>query len=605
MPCELHKDIMSRSQMMLNAIQDVRTEMNNTREYGRIQKKRKGAITRAKTRTKTPMGAAAKYSQKTPPKIALKLRESNDAQKLKHMDKLMLSPVSIDDGVARYRGPEYSAIHAIYTLLACTTCLGFSAVAILQSVFNKSIKKQKQRMKQVIEAEKLQCGLDEPTHRSSFETGEGTHHEQIIRAAGQTQSVEIRRAERSEYRQIIIDEETTQQLLKQFQLIRPGNLFPPDLDLSDYIMLAYTKEYELLMSKPSEPNKLPNYAIYLGHFNTLGNKENNYITGYGTNVGFHLDFNDSPLNTIAVKIENLKKYDEQYIHTVVALAASSHKSQILYKHLRKDKTTVDWYVLIYMTIVPYDICAICLENIETIDPSKTIDPLSKICVTKCKHIFHKICLQTAVDFQLDRADTVEATCPTCRQPLELTVHEQIHCHGQAAKGFDESWVTHVMKLERNMPILLQDYNGVTAENGLDPASFDVDSSTISELLKDFTVLLKEWFVYPNYELQTNDVIALLMLLYKYCLLIVINKNEIENRNRNGCTFLAYVLYEEITNAHLQSMDTLKTAVSRARDESNVKILDTLELEIERNRVFIKGLPIVLPQLQPVLPSVSD
>jgi hypothetical protein len=584
---------------MLNAIMEIRNEIYNAHEYGRSALSKKRAPMK-KTRKKTPKGAANQYlNQTTPQTTKLNLKESTDAQKLKDMDKLMSNSVSRNGSVARYKGPKYIAIQSIFTYLACTTGLGFSAVAILQSVFNDTIKNQKQKIKQAIKARNLQYDLNKTTHRRVLHTEEHTTHEQIFGAVP---------AEVPENIQTIpstIDTETTQQLLKQFQLIRPGNLFPPDLDLSDYIMLAYTKEYELLMSKPSEPNKLPNYAIYLGHFNTLGNKENNYITGYGTDVGFHLDFNDSPLNTIAVKIENLKNYDEQYIQTVVALAASSHKSQILYKHLRKDKTTVDWYVLIYMTIVPYDICAICLENIETIDPRKTIDPLSKICVTKCKHMFHKICLQTAVDFQLDRSDTVEAPCPTCRQPLELTVHDQIHCHGQAAKGFDESWVTHVMKLERNMPILLKDYNGVTAENGLDPASFDVDSSTISELLKDFTVLLKEWFVYPNYELQTNDVIALLMLLYKYCLLIVINKNEIENRNRNGCTFLAYVLYEEITNAHLQSMDTLKTAVSRARDESNVKILDTLELEIERNRVFIEGLPIVLPQLQPVLPSVSD
>ena len=305
MTCELHTDIQSRPQLMLNAIMEIRNEIYNAREYGRsaLSKKR---VPMKKTKKKTPKGAAKQYlNQTTPQTTKLNLKESTDAQKLKDMDKLLSNSVSRNGSVARYKGPKYSAIPAIFTYLACTTGLGFSAVAILQSVFNDTIKNRKQKIKQAIKARNLQYDLNKTTHRRVLHTEEHTTHEQIFGA------VHAEVPENIQTIPSIIDTETTQQLLKNFQLIKPENLFPPDIDLSEYIMLAYTKKFELLISKPFALNSLPNYAVYIGRFNTFGNQENNYITGFSTNENLKLDFNDSPVNTIAVEMNECENYDKQ------------------------------------------------------------------------------------------------------------------------------------------------------------------------------------------------------------------------------------------------------------------------------------------------------
>ena len=56
MTCELHTDIQSRPQLMLNAIMEIRNEIYNAREYGRSALSKKKVLTKKPT-TKTPKGA--------------------------------------------------------------------------------------------------------------------------------------------------------------------------------------------------------------------------------------------------------------------------------------------------------------------------------------------------------------------------------------------------------------------------------------------------------------------------------------------------------------------------------------------------------------------
>ena len=123
--------------MMLNAIEEIRNEMNHTSEY-------KGLAMAEPSHKRQKSELTVGYPKKQ--KIEQKAKQLED--ELENVNKLMKKYVSIDDGHESYKGPEHRAIEIIFTYLACTEGLGFSAVAILETVFEASIKTLTQKIQE-------------------------------------------------------------------------------------------------------------------------------------------------------------------------------------------------------------------------------------------------------------------------------------------------------------------------------------------------------------------------------------------------------------------------------------------------------------------------
>ena len=583
MPCELHAHSMSRPQMMLTAVQKVRNEMNNAREY-RLVRSQSSESENGKVAEQTKKRQRLTALDNLNQKIEQKVKASKDKFELKNVNKLMNTYMSINGGHAWCKGPKYHAIQTIFTYLACTEGLGFSAVAILETVFEASIKTLTQKIQEKM-ATQPPSDFNKKPYSGTFRAGgspSGTEPEQ----AGQIMNTQIWPD--------IEDEETRRQLLNDFQLIKPGVYPLQDLDLGKYIMLAYTKEYELLMSKPSEPNKLPNYAIYLGQSNIFeycSNLNETYFGDGGHALG--LNFDENPVNTIAIDLQTVEGYNKETLKKFEKSCVWIYSQQRNKRKNSKDDIK-DWYVLVYMEKLNSDCCAICLVDIEK------IDPVGEHCVTECKHLFHKTCLQNLVTFERpDHSDTNVVSCPMCREPLHVTTSNAIECQGQAARGFTLTWVTYVMILERKLPILLKNYNDVTAGKDLNPELIDVDSDTRLKLLKDCTNILKGWFMRPNTgpawnrEYTPNEAIALVILLFKYYVLYI--SHSYPAQDASTLHYHAYQLMKCLrketivnwqwnTQLHFQVDEERYASIS----DYNISFKDTLEAEIESNLVFPKG-----------------
>ena len=145
MPYELHAHNMSRPQMMLNAIEEVRNEMNNTSEYRRLTRlsTRKLGIIEKRFNPKKKKQSTAQHPKIKQEQIRRYPEITLENENLNILDYLI--HVNVDGSIPQYKGPEHSAVHMIFTWLAYTKGLGFAAVAIKQTAFDDAIKQIKKK----------------------------------------------------------------------------------------------------------------------------------------------------------------------------------------------------------------------------------------------------------------------------------------------------------------------------------------------------------------------------------------------------------------------------------------------------------------------------
>ena len=311
----------------------------------------------------------------------------------------------------------------------------------------------------------------------------------------------------------ILDKQTKLELLKELQQIRPGGVFLQYTDFREFIMLAYTKENELLMSKPENRYTLPNYAICLGQSDIF--IHNSHIRKFAdSSTGLDLQFDNSRVSLTAIELEKVNGYDKDTLKQMVLNAHNRFNQQYIVYKANKDGKTYH-YLLLHMKKFSEVCCAICIKDINTID-------LKKHCVTNCQHVYCKKCIKQCVIVKLSQNSNAETIpCPLCMRQLRINATKQTieNCIQQRNKKFDKTWVTYVIDLERELP-----------------KKFPVEytfyaTKSIRKILADCRKMLKLWWFAPgvshlsddlahttnkNIALLTNKRIALLIVLYKNC-----------------------------------------------------------------------------------------
>ena len=444
--------------------------------------------------------------------------------------------------------PTYNTVQALFTFLICTAGIGSSVFAIKKSVFNKLYMQEKTRQLEELNRirEKRQSDIKFNTLQLPF----------------------------------IQDAETRQELWKDLQLIKPGLVFPAN-NLTDFVMLAYTDEDELLMSKPIEFNQSPNYAIYMGQVNIFENcQEHIHILGEDHGLRFHT----TPEYTKAI---DLAKVDT---HVIDGVLQETGNKVIVFSQKREDNTdatstTSDWYALVHMKKLTRDICAICLDDNDH-------SALEKQCITDCGHIFHNRCLNGWFETMKEKFPTRHVKCPLCETQLADSFN-RVNCNGNATEGFDKTWVTYAMELQRKLPKLLKDFNGITAEYKVNLERLDVHPMVVSDMIRYCIGFLKQWF-HPGYyfDKNTNEVIALYILLYKYCVLTQFEVKTIQQIDLQLAVHTCQGMIDDIYKEGELTYDTICDAVHKKREECPelIRLDKTLILEMNRNKVFPGGLP---------------
>jgi hypothetical protein len=448
--------------------------------------------------------------------------------------------------------PAYNTIQSLFTFLACTVGIGFSVVAMKKSLFQKLFEQEERRRREKLELEREQTHLDIQSNAQQLP--------------------------------FIQDPETRQELWNDLQLIRPGLVFPYT-NLTEFVMLAYTEENELLMSTPRQVNQSPNYAIYLGHLNIFENCPNHIYTLQGN----HKLRLDTPEYTQAIDLTTPDIQQKDAGDKVIVFSQVKHNNTDATSTTNSSQpTTRDWYALVRMRKITKDVCSICMENIDLLD-------LNNNCLTNCGHLFHKACIKEWSTSMNESFPNEYVKCPLCTQALGEVPESlsRVICNGAATRGIDKTWVMYVMELERKVPRMLKEFRDEINAFDVGPQTLDLPSGVVVQMTKNCTTMLKEWFLpHRVFALDTNDIIALYILLYKYCVLV-----ECEKKTSRYILFeFAFrrceKLFFKLPDFPNFNINSLKVAVHELRTQfsENIRLDANLNLEIKKNRVFPDGLP---------------
>ena len=464
---------------------------------------------------------------------------------------------SVDHNGGVYSTPENRAIEIIFTWLACTEGLGFSAVFVSEDKFEAFIAEEKNKIKTTIDNIKKshEISSDKQLNQSIFGATNITPQKKTKIWSS-------------------VQDRSTREMLKSTLLFEPGQDVPNNFGLGNYRILAYTELNEVLMASTSDRKNVPNYAIYLGQSNIFENCDSEYDCTDDLN---QLKFDENRVNSKAIDITKATGYDEKILSTLKEKYGSS---VLVYSQKRTNtkEPARNWYALFHMKKLDSDCCAICIENYEEVDIK------GEHCILQgCSHIFHKECIQE----WCNEKKTGYSLCPLCRKRISIGPERDVICVGQ--KIYNRTWVTYVMELERN---LLKKFR---EDKHLD--SLDYTVQAFRQILAECTYMLKRWFFYrPRKSARSvNRKIALVILLYKYSVLIIAgsySSNEgitwvQEMYARHG--FDIYKNYKRyVIECDASLLSSLQSTVEKARNSSGNEVGSNLEAEIESNLVFPKG-----------------
>ena len=458
---------------------------------------------------------------------------------------------SVDHNGGVYSTPENRAIEIIFTWLACTKGLSFSAVIVSEDKFEAFIAEEKNKIKTTID-----------NIKKSHETKLHEQPNQGIFGATNITPQKKTKIWSS------VQDRSTREMLRSTLLFEPGQDVPNNFGLGNYRILAYTELNEVLMASTSDRKKVPNYAIYLGQSNIFEKCGRKYDCTDDLN---QLKVNENRVNSKAIDITTAPGYDKTKLSTL----KKEHGSSVLVYSQKRTNTTepaCDWYALFHMKKLDSDCCAICIENYEEVDIK------GEHCILQgCSHIFHKECIQE----WCDEKNYIGVQCPLCRKRVSIGPHNEVMCAGQ--KTYNKIWVTCVVELERNLLTNIKEF--------LPLESLDYTSKAIHKILVDCTTMLKRWFFRPRKSARVvNTNMALVILLYKYCVSLSADGiREITEIFQDEYATLAidlYKTYKKRCIAHNASTQgRLKWIVGKARDESGHALGTDLEAEIKSNYVL--------------------